>query len=312
MLTDEQFGRRLGGQLHSEVEDVHAAPDLVGRVRRRQVRRTRAIGAAIAAPVAIAAVAAILATTGGQGAPAGGHQAGGTRSASGDTVRLQNVGFVKEQTSKALGQASKYVIFSKSTYDGGYYDTWTDPATGRYRNDTYTTIVYRPSSDKKGSVRATAPDPDGIAYGPMHRQQSHAVSGPMDSRRVVSVDYEREHWTVDRDAVPVHRDIPVITDPESIRKAIKDGTVELLGEEKVNGVKALHLRIFGPKRSYRIDMWVDSGTYLPVREIAGKAGKDGVFPASAAVTSMYSWLPRTKENLSLLELTPPAGFTRVK
>jgi hypothetical protein len=99
----------------------------------------------------------------------------------------------------------------------------------------------------------------------------------------------------------------------SIQQAIASGTLELLGHETVNGLDTLHLRLFGPDRSYRVDIWVDSATYLPVRDIAGKssgnAGPDE-FPAEIAVTT-YSWLPRTDENLARLVLTPPAGFVQM-
>ena len=69
-------------------------------------------------------------------------------------------------------------------------------------------------------------------------------------------------------------EVPDITDPDSIRKAITNGTVELLGKEKVDGLDTLHLQLFGPKRSYRIDMWVDETNYLPVQGTAVKSTGD--------------------------------------
>ena len=73
------------------------------------------------------------------------------------------------------------------------------------------------------------------------------------------------------------------------------------------------------------EVWLDASTYLEVQEatIEPRAvmrmvpGKHGVVWACytvvgwSATTTSVDWLPPTKHNLGLLNLTPPAGFTQV-
>jgi hypothetical protein len=71
----------------------------------------------------------------------------------------------------------------------------------------------------------------------------------------------------------------------------------------MNGQNTVHLG--GPKptgRGIAIDIWVDAATYLPVR-IA-------VVSPDISVTSRYTWLPRTPQNLAPFDLKPPTGFTQ--
>lgn len=307
MLTDEQYGHQLGVQLRHELEDVHPGPSLVSKLRRQQARRTWAIRTAIATPVVAVAAAAILVTTVGQGMPGEGRQAN-------STAQFENVAYVQEQTLKALSQASEYVIHAKNTYKGGHYDEWTDKATQRYRNDFYDrSTPLSVSFDKDGTAHAPQAPAD-QAPGPIHLAQSHLVTGPEGDQHIVTVDYDRKQWYTLHSTDKNPSGVPDITDPDSIRKAITDGTLELVGKEKVDGLDALHLQLFGPKRSYRIDMWVDETNYLPVQATAVKGNsKTGgrEFTTSATVTTKYSWLPRTEENLAYLVLTPPPGFEHV-
>ncbi|MEU2612332.1 hypothetical protein ABZ570_12225 [Micromonospora sp. NPDC007271] len=304
MPVDEQYGQQLGVQLRHETADVHAAPDLMRRLRGRQARRSWAIRTAIATPVAAAAAAAILVTMPGQGAPDRTHQPNGAR------TRMENVSYVQEQTVKALDQASQYVIHAKNSYGTGHYDVWIDKATQRYRTDVYTSLPAPQAPAPDGTDRMPEAPGEETA-GPLRLSQSNSVGGPKGNRTTITVNYDGKWWSKEQ-APAMKPTIPVdITDADSVRKAISEGKVELLGREKVDGVEALHLRIDGPNRLYRIDMWVDSTTYLPVKEIVAKGGGEG-FPASARVTTTYTWLPRTGENLARLVLTPPPGFVQVK
>jgi hypothetical protein len=309
MLTDERYGQQLGARLRHETEDVRAAPDLLRRLRRRQTRRTWAIGTAIATPVAAAAAVAVVVVTTAGGGSQQTNAAAPPASGGSGPVRVENVAYVQEQTLKALSKSSQYVINATNTYEGGHYDEWTDKATQRYRNDVYDTSIAVPGRAADGKTRL--PDPKEMTPGPIHLHQSHAVSGPDGDQDIVTVDYDLRTWSTGHLTDKRPTDIPDITDADSIRKAISDGTVELVGKEDVDGLDTLHLRLFGPDHSYRIDMWVDSTTYLPVREIAAKSTGPDEFPASAAVTVRYTWLPRTEENLAKLVLTPPPGFKHV-
>ena len=315
MSTDEQYGHQIGVELRHEVEGIRAAGGLAYTLRRRQARRTWTIRTAIAAPVAASVAAAFLVTTAGPGASDGVHQAhSSTQATSGNPVRMQNVSYVRTQTIEALGQASQYVIFAKSTYASGHYDTWVDRATQRYRIDTYTATITPLPRSEDGKIVLT--DPKDIVEGPVTRDQSISVSGPDGDQDTVTVDYRLRKWFTDHTAYgKAPSDLPDLTDPDSVREAVADGELDLVGPEKVDGRDTLHLRVFGPDRSYRVDMWVDSTTYLPVQEASAKSsGETGEqeFPASYAVTTRYSWLPRTGENLARLVVTPPPGFTHVK
>jgi hypothetical protein len=314
MLTDEQYGHQLGDRLRYETDDLRPDPDLARKLRRRVARRTWAIRAAIATPVAAAAAVAILVTTAG---PGGGQRTSQTHNApqstNGEPVRVETVAYVQAQTIDALSRASSYVIAATNTYDGGHYDEWIDKATQRYRNDVYTSDIGGVGLGADG--KALAPPAD-TTPGAVHLSQSHSESGPAGNRDLVSVDYDLKQWSTGKitDMRPPGTG-PDITDADSVRQAIADGTVELLGHETVSGHDTLHLRLYGPERSYRLDMWVDAKTYLPVQETAAKSGgKSGgqEFPAVATVTTRYSWLPRTEANLAHLVLTAPPGFKRVK
>jgi hypothetical protein len=73
MLTDENYGRQIGALLRAEVASLEGPPDLFGRLRRAQARRTMARRAGLAALPA-AAIAASVAVTGGGSAPAHGSR----------------------------------------------------------------------------------------------------------------------------------------------------------------------------------------------------------------------------------------------
>jgi hypothetical protein len=325
MLTEEQYGNELGSRLRHETEDIRATPGMARRLRRQQTKRKWTIRTAIAVPAAAAAVAAIMVatTTTAQNAPseANGNLSVPTDNAPTDNAPVEdmpvvNVAQVQAQTLKAVGQASQYVIQTKNTYEGGHYDEWVDKATQRYRNDVYSRSVPTAGSPSGGGRMTTPPGPDKQNNAPIHLNQSHGVSGPDGNQEVITVDYDLRTWSVDRMNIPAPKiDIPDITDAEAIRKAIADGTLVLVGKEKVDGVDTLHLQLFGPKRSYRIDVWVDDKTYLPVQETAAKrtgTSGDQEFGASGTVTSKFTWLPRTEENLARLVVTPPPDFKRTK
>ena len=72
-------------------------------------------------------------------------------------MQFENVSYVQEQTVKALGQASQYVIYAKNTYGSDHYDEWIDKATQRYRNDVYTSIA--PASPAPGGKPGAPPPP---------------------------------------------------------------------------------------------------------------------------------------------------------
>ena len=316
MLTDEQYGRRIGDRLRHEIDDVHASPDLVRKLRRSRTRRTWAITGAIATPVAAAAVVAVVVST--PTTPARSATAAPPiASSSSAQPRIVTVAYIQAETVKALGQATQYVIYSKDTYESGYYETWTDKATERYRNDVYTRLPAATQAERGADGKMVIPSgPPTPPPGPLRRQQSHAVKGPWENQEITTVDWEGKWWSVDHmSETKPQTPIPDPADPDGMRKAVAEGKVELVGQEKIGTIDTHHLQVIGPKREYKIDLWVDSTTYLPVKETAvkggnGKGGEE--FPESKGEMITYTWLPRTEKNLAELTLTPPADFKQMK
>lgn len=322
MPNDEQYGRELSVRMRHETEDIQAAPDLARRVRRRQAQHRWAITVAAAVPLAVAVAAGVLVAA--QANDATNQAKGPTAEPNGTTpiaIDIVDVAYVQKQTVAALGTAEEYLIYSKTTYDTGYYETWTDKSTQQYRNDVYTTLL--PLTDDvenlpDGSGRDAPGDrrdgepaprlvvPAEVPTGPMRLDQSHSVTGPPGGKVETTVDYDGRWWSQSPTEWPVNQpsEVPDMTDPDDMREAINAGTVELLGQEQVNGINTLHLRIAVTQRGYRVDLWVDSSSYLPVQETESTDDR-------AAVTRTFAWLPRTEENLARLVLTPPPGFVRL-
>jgi hypothetical protein len=298
MLSDEQFGHRLGVQFRNATEELNVEPDLVGKLRRRQAQRTWAVRAAIVTPVAAVAVAAIVATSAGLGAPAGGHDA--AQSTNGSSVQLQNVAYVQQQTAKALSEVSQYVMYEKTVTDDYDLEVWDDPTTNGYRSNFYYTLRKDdPSTYANAHVR------------PFPLQGSYANTGP-DNQTGIWVDYHEKTWRTG----PGNSGVSTRFDPERLRKEITDGKWKLLGKENVDGVDTLHLGIEKPIEMPAppdapgpwvdlTELWVDSKTYMFVQHV-WTVTLEG--QTKAKHTSKYSWLPRTDENLAKLVLTPPAGF----
>lgn len=310
MSADEEFGRVVGDRLRDEVADIHAAPDLAGALRKRQSRRTWTIRASLGAPlVAAAAAVAVLVATAGPGTT-NPRPAGTAHAAPPVTTqpRVENLAHVQDMTIQALRSAEEYVIHEKEMLDTGYLEYWTDRATERYRVDAYSTLI-QPDQEATGSdnVITLPARPDEVPTGPLHRTQSTAGDGPLGDRYYTTVDYERETWSTYHDtSEPPTLEVPDVLDADALKQAIDEGRIELIGPEPIGDKNTHHLRLFATFRGYQIDLWVDSTSYLPVRQTSTVIGGS----AKPVLTSDYDWLPRTEENLAKLELTPPPGFDK--
>ncbi|MFC4857187.1 hypothetical protein [Actinophytocola glycyrrhizae] len=310
MSADEEFGRVIGDRLRDEVAGIHADRDLARALRRRRSRRAWTIRASIGAPlVAAAAAAAVLVAGSGTGAttvPTTGAQAAPPVTTT-TQPRVENVAHVQSMTIQALRSADEYVIHEKNMLETGYLEYWTDRATDRYRMDAYSTILQ--SSEEAlpgpGGVVTAPPRPEDMPTGPMRRTHSIAGDGPLGDRHHIYVDYDRKTWSTDHDtSEPPTLEVPDVLDADALKQAIDEGRMELVGAERIGDRDTHHLRLFATRRGYQIDLWVDSTSYLPVRQTWTVI--DGA--AEPVMTSDYDWLPRNGENLAKVELTPPPGF----
>jgi hypothetical protein len=195
---------------------------------------------------------------------------------------LRNAAYVADHTVAALDAASGRVVHIRGAIGGQTLEQWRDPAGSRWR------------VDETG--------PDGAP------RRAMLVTGPADgTRTVLTVDYaDRAWWTYRLEQPEEPSDvswIATLDGPDDIQDALRLWSLHVVGTERLNGQETVHLGGAKPTgRGIAIDVWVDAATYLPVR-IA-------IVSPDLSVTSRYTWLPRTPQNLAPFDLKPPAGFTR--
>lgn len=287
MLTDDELGVRLRTRLDQELAAVTAPSDLTDSLRRR-ARRATATRASLVAGLALVTVAAGVVALGGGGSPSPEADAGPSTA-----PPVYDVAYVAGQTDGALAKASDFVLRAEYSVDStelfSYVDT-TDMLTLRSRYD-----IAGPG----GPVRSIAvvPGPD----------------GPHGTWEVLVLDHQHQAWwrytfeppTLPDGTVVVHSP-PRFYDPAEIRDALASGEATLVGREQIDGRETWHLRTdvyrLG-ELSATLDIYADPQTYLPVRVVT-TAGPERDDVRSVDLT----WLPRTGENLALLEVPIPEGY----
>ncbi|MEU0547291.1 hypothetical protein [Micromonospora sp. NPDC005979] len=287
-LDDEQLGRLLGDRLHEETYTMTAPSNLTETLHHRNRRRTRALGLAVAAPVVAAvAVGASLAFApggvGGGGAPK-------------EAPEMLTVGYVAEQTATALGQLPGYVQHETAKHQGrdgkqaSLIELWADRTTSRERQDNK--IYY-------GDVR------------------SYTLA--LDGSTAVELNHDKKKWwtyqigslkPADTNQVQY---LPPSLNPKDLKRAVDSGKVTLVGEERLDGRQTVHLQWLGGPDSAMdaaaktaeesMQIWVDKKSYLPVRVV------NKLF--TGTTTSDYEWLPRSKENLAKVTVSPPADYRKL-
>lgn len=91
-----------------------------------------------------------------------------------------------------------------------------------------------------------------------------------------------------------------------LHAAISCGALTVAGRQRVDGIEAIELKS-RPGSPIPETIWVDPGTYLPVRVVARSRLGVGVLRQTADI----SWLPPTAQNLARLTVLIPAGFRQV-
>jgi hypothetical protein len=211
-------------------------------------------------------------------------QTGGATASSTDTSRpsqLRDVAYVSTQTQAALGAADDYVVKVHDAYKGGWIDSWKDEQTGRSRVD-----IYRGNGSPDSSLVTIVAD---------GKQRGTQISH-----------LERTYFEFVDSAESATGTVFVPNDPASIRDWLARGSLEIVGQEKMDGNDTVHLRLKAGTAAYTADLWVDSTSFLPYKTVADKSGK----VTDRAEVSTFEWLPRTDENLSHFDLTPPAGYEK--
>ncbi|MGV9211137.1 DUF2092 domain-containing protein [Micromonospora sp. RB23] len=211
-------------------------------------------------------------------------QTGGAAASSTDasrTFQLRDVAYVSNQTQAALGEADDYVVKVHHTYRGGWIDSWEDKQTGRRRVD-----IFRGDGSPDSTLVSIVADGKfrGTQISHLERTYFQFVDSPDQATSTVFVP----------------------SDPTSIRAWLARGSLEIVGQEKVDGHDTVHLRLKEGKATYAAELWVDTTSFLPYKTVAAKSGK----VTDKAEVSTFEWLPRTGANLSHFDLTPPAGYAK--
>jgi hypothetical protein len=281
-MLEEDLGAALSTRLHEELADVTAAAGLATAVRRRRSRQRWATGSALAVPVLAAGV--VLALVVG-GAPAG-HPAppAAAHSTAATDTRLRDVAYVSGKSQEALGSLDQYVVHETSTENGKpFRQSWSDGAGARWLS------VTEPVDNSPAAVLFT-------------------VEG--NNMAILTVNSQHHTWY--RTNRPMGKTPPTqglgITDgdPAGLRAQLREGILSIVGQDRVDGRDAVHLRLNpdpGTTALVGMDIWVDAQSFLPLKVTGHKM--------DTQLDIAYEWLPRTPENLARIALTVPAGFTEV-
>jgi hypothetical protein len=274
----------LRSALDDEAKDVHVPPGAAQRARSKGRRRRAVRGLLAGAPaVALAAGLVIAAQS---------HSTGPATTATGPATSkppIQTAAYVTAQVEAALANADHYIIRETTqSYPGGTYTDWTDPRTGS---------AYAVQGTGSGQV--------------LSWNSTFYVNNVL-HWRTTEADYASHTWFVSvihaagpiQGAPPTGPDVPGGS-PAQLRKWLADGTMRVVGHGYVNGHHATALR--ARLGIITLEVWVDSQTYQPVREIKSFGGS-----LNSALVFNDSWIPRDPALVSLANHPQiPAGFTRV-
>jgi hypothetical protein len=293
---------QLGHDLRQLAAGQPFTPDLeMIRLRARQRRRRglalRGAAAAGAAVLAAGGLFAAVHPAGGTVAGRGGTAAGRSPSASPSaTPHAETVAYVTKQVSAALANVNDYILRTDQTQTGAGGNSatnWTDPRTS---ND------YEILND--------ASNGKSIAW-----LRTYLVNRVL-TWKDVEADYSTHTWfdSVFHAAGPIQGSTAGATStvmtPQEIKQWLDSGQMKIVGHQEINGHDTIGLRT--PWAGGYRELWVDSQTFLPVREITADFANTSGPLKNVKLIANDTWLPRSKSLLNMVNnVRIPAGFRQV-
>jgi hypothetical protein len=291
MHSESQIVGDLRSALDDEVENLRAQPGAAQRARTRARRRRAARGLLVGVPTVALATGLVIAAQSSTPGPTTSATGTSTRSAGPTTSnpQVETAAYITKHVEAALANADHYIIRETTqSYSGGIYTGWTDPRTG-------------------SSYAA-----QGAGSGKVLSWNSTFYVNDVLHWRTTEADYSSHTWFVSvihaagpiQGAPPNGPDVPGGS-PAQLKKGLADGTMRVVGHGYVNGHHATELR--ASLGVITLEVWVDSHTYQPVREVKSFGGG-----LNDVLVFNDSWIPRTPALVSLANHPQiPAGFTRV-
>ena len=285
------------------VADVRMPADLLGRAvtrHRTRTTRNRLIGAASTAAVAGVAASVLVSVAGQPAAHKTGPSAAGRASTA---PRAETAAYILQRA--AAAQLNSYRMISVSQAPGSG-TTYTDIATQQQR------IV--------AGVRDSAGQPYfQIVDAIKNNVWTDTVIDNQD--HVYSVQNASTASSGIAQGLTISSFLPLQSqsDPAAaFRTALKNGTITVIGQQKLGGRDTIALRVKRLTKQERAkagypaesrpvpgnEIWIDASTYLLVQTKTYK-------PDGSAFVTTVTWLPATSGNLATLTAAPPSSYTQV-
>lgn len=308
--------------MSNSVSDIHLPPELADRVisrdrkRKARIRLTGAVGA-VAVAAAVATAIAVPGRPGGQRAPA--RQAAG--------VHVQTATYVLSRAAAAQVDSSHLISVDHAV--GGV--TYTYVASQQQR------IVSTKLDSSGQPYFQIGTEVSGNAYKETTVEYQHQVYSTVTTSNVD-----------DGQPITISSFLPLQSDKDPVvafHQALKAGTITVVGHRDLNGRDTILLRINhapGAARKAKAAaippdyIWLDGSSYLVVQtehyvpwslpgadhqlRLHGQQSWPAVPDHTSVIRGKTTWSPiladitwlsPTPENLALLTVTPPDGFTNI-